>query len=272
LTALLLGACLQVGCAARKPLTYRPEIPAPPLETAEDAKQLLFGNYGSTDSLKAGGKIDIEFNDGEQRRQASFVVMLQRPDRVRMRAYRALTPTLFEIISNGQRCWLHSPSEKIAYVSEGCRPFLGTDNGVAFSAEAIVTALVVVADFDSLTSSAGLLYREGDLVRLVVKEETGTRKEIWIDPIAGLVTRQALVAPDGTLEADIAYRRQAFDGSAVVPVETQIDFPRLQVSMLLRIDDFRVHSELSADAFEFSPPRNTRILDSTSLNEFPILR
>ena len=271
MSALLLGACLHGGCAARKPLTYRPDVPSPPITTADDAKRVLLGNYGNTDSLKAGGTIEVELNDGERRR-ASFLLMLQRPDRVRMRAYRPLTPTLFEIVSNGRRCWLHSPSEKIAYLSEGCRPFLVTDNGVAVSAEAIVAALVVVADFDGLASTDGLLYREGDLVRLVLEEETGARKEIWIDPIDGLVTRQMLVAPAGVLEADITYARQSSDGNAVVPVETRIDFPGLQVSMLLRIDEFRVHPELPADAFDFSPPRNTRVLDSANLNELPVPR
>ena len=274
LFGLLVAVCLHAGCATRKPLTLAHGITPPPLETVEDAKGLLLEDYGRIDFVKVGGTIEIRLHDEGYRRQASFVLMLQRPDRLRMRAYRALTPTLFELVVDGQTCWLHTPSERTAYLSEDCGPLLGTGNGVAFSAAALVAALVVVPDFEALRTAAASLLREDGFVGLVVEEDAGARKEIWIDPMTGLAARQLLVGPDEEVEVDIAYIEHAVDVDmdAVIPTETHIDFPRLRASMLIRIDDFRADPDMPADAFDFSPPQNTRILDPASLNGAAFLR
>jgi outer membrane lipoprotein-sorting protein len=232
------------------------------VETVEDAKSLLFRNYGKANSVKAGGHLQIKLFEEERWKPASFALMLQRPDRVRVRAYRPLAPTMFELVSDGQTCWLFVPPEKTAYLSEDCEAIHGGNENIAVSASAIVAAIVVVSDFDTLFSLPAHLYSEADLLRLVFMEETGAYEEIWINPRTGLATRQLLVGADGMLEADIAYKKHVSDGKASVPAEIEISLPRLRALMLLRIDDFQIDAKIPADAFDFSPPINTKILDT----------
>lgn len=258
----LLILFLHAGCAARKRLTPPPAAPPPTrVETVEDAKSLLLRNYGKANSVKAGGHLQIRSFEEERWRPASFALMLQRPDRVRVRAYRPLAPTMFELVSDGQRCWLFVPSERTAYLSEDCEAIHAGNENIAAPAGAIVAAIVVVSDFDSLFSMPARLYSEADTLRLVFTEETGAYREIWIDPETGLATRQSLIGADGTLDADIVYKEHTSDGEAGIPTEIEVNLPRVRASMLLRIDDFQIDAKLPADAFDFSPPNETTIRD-----------
>ncbi len=261
MAAFLLVAFLHVGCVARKRLVRPPEAPLPTrVETIEDAESLLLRNYGKANSVKAGGHLQIKLFEEERWRPASFALMLQRPDRVRVRAYRPLAPTLFELVSNGQTCWLFVPPEKTAYLSKDCQAIYDGNESIVVSADAIVAAIVVVSDFDTLFSLPAHLDSEADSLRLVFMEETGAYREIWMDPETGLATRQMFVGADGTLEADIAYEGHASDGEATIPDEIEINLPRLRTSMLLRIDDFQLDAKFPAKAFDFSPPENIKIL------------
>lgn len=260
---LFLLAVLHFGCAARRRLPPAPEaLPPTSVKTVEDAKALLLRNYGKADSVKAGGHLQLKLFEEERWRPASFALMLQRPDRVRVRAYRPLSPTMFELVSDGQTCWLFIPPEQTAYLSEDCEAIYGGNENIAVSAGAIVAAIVVISDVDTFASLPAHLYAEADILRLALIDKTGAHREIWMDPRTGLATRQTVAAADETLEADIEYRKHSSDGEAAIPTEIQVNLPRLRASMLLRIDDFQVDAKIPPNAFDFSPPEHTRILDA----------
>ncbi len=259
LLAFALVACLQTGCAARKPLVQPPEATAPTLETAADAVELLLRNYGAPVSLKASGKIRTKMSGKEVWRQASFVLMLERPDRLRMRAYRPLAPTLFELISDGERCWLYLPSESTAYLNQDCGPVYIKSNYVAIPVDAIAAALLVVADPDALSSMPVRIIAEENLIRLSLIEAEGGRREIWMEAGSGLATRQLLVDADGLAQADIIYKKHAFEGDLAVPVSIDVLLPRMAALISLRIEKFQTDAEIPADAYDFFPPKNVEV-------------
>jgi hypothetical protein len=229
------------------------------MATAEDAKNLLIESYGDLNSLKAGGRIGVRYSDEERWRPASFVLMLERPGKVRLRAYRRLGPRLFELVSDGQTCSVFVPSDKTVYHGKRCEvPYDG--GGIAICADTLVAALVVVADLDELLSRPALLRRDGELARLVLMEGAEVLSEIWIDPATGLAARQLLVGAGGSTVAEIIYKKHASREEATVPVEIEIHVPDMRASLLLRLDSLRVNPKLPADAFDFSPPANTTIV------------
>jgi outer membrane lipoprotein-sorting protein len=266
LIVLLLVVYVQVGCAARRPLVRAPQRPTPKLTTVEDAKGLLVRNYGNADSVKASGEIETRLSNEEHWRRASFALMLERPDKLRVRAYRPLMPALFELVYDGQTCWLFVPSEKAAYRSEKCEAFRVGDSHMAVSADALIEALFVVADFDAFLTLPAFLYREGDSVRLVIIGKAGAYKEIWIDSMTGLATRQLLVDSGGTLEAEINYKEHALDENNIIPVEIEIGLLPIHASIVLRIQDFQLDPEFPDGAFDFSPPRNTKVFELHGVN------
>jgi outer membrane lipoprotein-sorting protein len=239
-----------------------PEVP-PKLETLEDAKQLLLQNYGYAHSLKASGKIAVRRSREKTWRPASIVLMVQKPDKVRMRGYRPLTPTLFELISNGRECWLFVPPENTAYLDEHCNVLQRGDAGIAISADAIVASLMVVSDTDKLFALPASVNRDNKNLRVMFGEGAGIRKEIWIDLETGLVTRQLLIDPDGRIQADIAYREVTVLENAAIPIEISLKLPRLRTSIRVRVSDFQFNPTIPAAAFNFSPPKSVQILAPT---------
>lgn len=265
--ALLLTVFLQAGCAARKPPAPPPQLVAPALLTPEDAVHLLIHKYGAPTSMRASGKIATTFPGEEHRRQASMALMLRKPDRVRIRAYRPLAPALFEFISGDDECWLYIPSRRTAYLSEGCRPFRVEDSYVAASGEAIVAALLVLVDADALQSAWVSSVPEDGLTKLVLAEAGGTTKEIWIDSASGLATRQVLRETDGSVQADIRYMGHAYDEGMAVPIETDVLLPQTGMIVSIQIRQFEIDPEIPSDAFDFSPPDGADIF--RAIDTFP---
>jgi outer membrane lipoprotein-sorting protein len=255
----------QVCCAIGKPFVS-PTPEKPTIETAEDAKQLLMRSYGSVRSLKASGEIEVRFGENE-RKPATFALMLERVAKLRMRIYRPLVPFIFEMVSDGNACWFYIPSEKTAYRDEDCGSSQSVDGGMAISAETIIAALVVVADPGKLLDVPAELEREDSAIGLRFNGEGGTRREIWLDPQTGLAARQLYVGREGVTQVEIVYGKQAFQEKAVIPIEIEIFLPQRYVSVLLRISDLSVDPPMPAAAFEFLPPVNTRILASKDINQ-----
>ncbi|MBI4831152.1 MAG: hypothetical protein HY801_06285 [Candidatus Lindowbacteria bacterium] len=228
--------------------------------TPDDAKELLLHNYGDMKSLKASGEISLEISEAE-RKPASFVLMLERPAKLRLRAYRPLVPFLFELVSDGDVCWLYVPSERKAYLNNDCGTFHGVDKDIAASAQTIVAALVVVAEPNEFLETPAEIERKEGLIQLKLGEEGGAHREIWLDSQTGLVLRQLFMDVEGVVQADISYKKQTTQGQTVIPVEIDVAVPKRHVSMQLRLNDLKVNPEIPAQAFEFSPPENVRILD-----------
>ncbi len=259
LVAWVLAICLAPGCATEKPLVQLPEVP-PKLETLEDAWQLLNQNYGYAQSAKASGEISVKLQREESWRPASLVLMVEKPDKVRVRAYRSLTPTLFELVSDGQKCWLFIPSENTAYLDENCNVLQGGEKAIAISAEAIVAALMVVSDIDKLFSVPASVSRDSKNLRLAFGGKGGVERDIWMDLKTGFVTHQSFFGLDGEIEADLAYTEMDVLDTGVFPTEISLKLPRFHSSMVLRIGEFQVNPRISAGAFSFSPPRGAKIL------------
>jgi len=257
LAALLVGACLQFSCAARKQLISPPEVTVSEVETIDDAVRLLRKNYEGIDYINADGEITMQFPDEGGLKKAVFVLLIKRPDKLRMRAYRRPLPTIFELVSDGQECWVYVPSRKTAYLNKGCRPFLVGEEKVAVSTKTIVTAILVVADFGVLSSSPMALEKENNLSKLRIFDKARGRREIWINTDNGLVERQLIVGDNEALETEIVYKEHAIDGDSVVPVEIDIVLPQVNARISLSVKSLRSSSQIPANAFKFAPPAGT---------------
>jgi outer membrane lipoprotein-sorting protein len=248
------------GCAARLPRIGPPEAP-PPVLTRENISALLFKNYGGLNSIRASGTIEFRELGEDAWRGASIVLLAQRPDQVRVRAYRLLAPTLFEFISDGRDCWLFLPSERTVYFDDSCGIIENRADHLVISAETIVAALLVISDYDAVAVSPSFLSQENGIARLSLSTDGVADREIWMDPASGLVTKQLFLAPNGSIEAEIDYlEHTALDASAA-PVEVEVFLPQAKAAMRLHLDQVKLAPEFPSTAFLFSPPGNARIIN-----------
>jgi outer membrane lipoprotein-sorting protein len=250
--AILAMAFPQGGCASRKRMTRAPEALPPELVSADDVIGRLLENYGGLTSLRVSGRIEAAPPGEERRRRASLVALIRKPDKVRMRAYRPLAPPLFEYVSDGDECWLYTPSRRAAYLSEECRPFRVDGDYMAVSAEAVIAALCVLVDPEAL-STASVRPEKGSW-RVELPAGSGAEKTIWVDSATGLATRQWLIGDDGLVEVDISYLEHEIEAGAAVPISVEIASPRMGAAATLRIKRFEIDARTPDDAFEFSPP------------------
>jgi outer membrane lipoprotein-sorting protein len=262
-TVILAYACLQFGCAGLRSVPRPPEKSVPPLTNAQDAIRLLRDRYGNIDSLKASGKIETVFPAEHYRRRASFALMLERPDKLRIRTYRTLlVPMLFELVYNGGQCWLFVPGSKTAYLSEECSMFYVNDRDIALPADIVVDSIIVVSDFEALHSLPVRLRWEDDFAILIFLSKSGTEREIWIDSKTGIVDRQLFLDINEGPELIIEYGKMQSANNAIVPADIEIFLPKANASVSLFVDDFKLNTNIPFEAFEFSPPAGTTILRS----------
>lgn len=257
---ILAGICIQSRCAAPRPVTRLPERPVPLLTSAGDAIQLLRENYGNMRSLKASGTIITKFPPEHRRKKASFMLALERPDKLRMRTYRPPVPFSIEIISDGQRCWLFVPNDRTAYLSEGCDALYINGSNLAIPSHAIVDAIVIVSDVDALVSAPAHIYRNDEFVVLAFTDKSRVKRELWINPTTGFVERQLIFDIGGEPNLHIKYGEHGDEGNTIVPRIVEITFPREDVSISLRMEELKLNTEIPAEAFEFTPPPETTIL------------
>jgi hypothetical protein len=190
--------------------------------------------------------------------------MARRPDEVRVRAYRLLAPTLFEFVSRGDQCWLYLPAEQTAYLDDSCGIIENKRERFAISSKMIIASLLVVPDFPKFLSLPASISQESDIVHLSLIEKGGLRREIWIDRVTRLVSRQTFSAPDGIVEADIRYSEHVARDGSVIPVQAEVLLPRAQAAMRLQLNEVELNPMLPSNAFVFSPPPKVRI---NKLNE-----
>jgi len=249
---------VQIGCATQKAVTQPSEPPSPVVQSAKDAYDLLLRSCDNADSLKASGKIQMKFPGEEHRRQASIMMMMQRPNKLRMRAYRPLSPPLFEFASDGNECWLYIPSRRSAYWSKGCEPFRIDGGNTTISAEIIIASLFVLIDPESLSLQPEITTNDSQIgIELI--DDTGGRREIWIDPATGLAARQVLADPDGSVRADLRYMEYSRESGAAVPTRIEAAMPEIGAELTVWISQVEINAEIPENAFLFFPPEGSVI-------------
>jgi outer membrane lipoprotein-sorting protein len=272
LSFLITASFLLSGCATLPP---KPSEGPSPIRSAKHAANILHKKYDGLISLRASGRITVKGPDESRGRQASMALLFQRPDKVRMRAYRTFAPLLFEFVSDGDKCWLYTPSDKTAYLNEGCAPLPAGSNGANISAEVLLAAFQVLRPFDAMPYFSSKLFPEKDSVRLEVRQDgmawRRLRVKIWIDPRSGLALRQVIMGPGGSIQADIRYLDHGSQGGITVPVEVDIILPQVETTISIRMTKIKVNLAPPESAFDFTPPAGVRILqanDGSPLSSF----
>lgn len=260
LVAVMLVAMFQAGCASRGALKPFEEGPSPQLNTAAEAIRVLSRDYGGLNSVKVTGRIEVRLPGEEKARPASFISMLERPNKLRIRAYRPLVPPLFELVSDGCQCWVYIPSKGVVYRGDEC--FIGDGNvaNAQFPASAIIASVLVVSDFETLRADSTSFWFEEGFVKLAMVETGDLQKEMWIDPTTGLVRRQLLVRNNDSGYAEILYNEHSLTEDAVVPVDIEVFILGGQAYMRLQILTVEPVSDISDDAFVFSVPSDVTVI------------
>jgi outer membrane lipoprotein-sorting protein len=263
LSFLITASFLLSGCATLPP---KPSEDPSPIRSGKHAANILHNKYDGLISLRASGKITVKGPGEDRGRQASMALLFQRPNKVRMRAYRTFAPLLFEFISDGNRCWLYTPSEKTAYLNEGCGPLPAGSNGANISAEILLAAFHVLSPFDAMPNFSPKIFSEKDSVRLEIRDNVMVwrkpRVKIWIDPVTGQAMRQVIMGPDGSIQADIRYLDHGSQGGVTLPVEVDIILPQVETTISIRMTKIKVNLAPPESAFDFAPPAGISILQA----------
>ncbi len=255
------------GCARQKLSLGPPPAPPTAMQTREDVNAVLLREYGGFNSLKASGEIQFWQAGDPNWRSASIALMISRPDKLRARAYRLLSPTLFDFVSDGDNCHLYLPSEQTVYLDRNCGIIEEGEEHFVLSSRIVLASVLVVSDFGSFESAPASITSQGKMVRVSVNEGGKPERELIINPATGLVMQQIFYSPDGAIEADIRYQRNMTVGQSVVPSQVEVSIPQLQAKVRLQLSDAKLNPAIPANAFLFSQPPNARVIDINATPE-----
>jgi len=255
-------ATLIAGCAARQmpadPFSGRPIRTASPDELArrigEDASAVV--------ALK--GKLTLSFQEtaGAGERTCRGTLAARSPwtgaeAGLFVQGYRSLLPTLFTLVSDGERFWLHVPSDRIVYTGSIGHRYVVRGQDLRLDARALLRALFV----EPLGPTDALEVREdAEAYVLSIRRDGHLHRRLWVERRRFAVEREVLYDGDEREELVILRERhRELDG--------RLQAERLSVedriaggSVLLDFDALTVNpSGLDSRVFRPRIPADARI-------------
>ena len=256
-------AALMAGCAARQapgdPFSGRPVRTASPEELArrlvEDASRVV--------ALK--GKVTLTFQEspaaGARTCRGALAARSPWGDGAKpglfVEGYRSLMPTLFTLVSDGERFWLHVPSEHVVYTGTTVRGVVARGRELRLDARAILRALFV----EPPGPADALEVREDAEAYVVSIRRAGRlHRRLWVERRRFAVEREVLYDLDGREELVILRERQRERDGRLQPERLSVRDGVAGGSVLLEFDSLTVNpAGLDARAFRPLTPPGARV-------------
>ena len=261
LVTLVVVVCLwPVGCARLRPTVREaPVIVLPrggddPAPFADAVRRRLAG----VETFRARGLLRVERPDTPVR-QANFLALAGADAQVRLRGTRAIGPTLFEVIADGERFTVTVPTRRTAYVGRwdggegnGGRPLSGT------LYDPIRVRLPADAEF--------ALVWEGDRAVLLSMRREGpgrVAQRIEFAPDTGHVHRTSTYDEDGVLRFVTTFEDYralpALGPDDAFPHAVSIYQPDSGTRVSLTVREVVPNVPVPPGAFDTAPPAGYRI-------------
>jgi len=247
------------GCASRQPVRG-PHVPPPYMNASLEqlARRLAPGGSGIT-SLKASYVASLRNGDGGDTQSCEGVLAMERPVKLRGKGSRAMLPTLFDLLCDGDQVTLHIPRENTVYRSGGANAQRGCG----------------IADFRRLTEiflgeegTEGALHfletMPSQYVVYTVRPEGGGAallKKVYFDraDLSPVLYQHFDAGGRLAIEVRCGDFAVAEGGGARIPREVAVESPEAGARLSLRLRTIRVNAPLNPSLFALEVPPGARI-------------
>jgi outer membrane lipoprotein-sorting protein len=228
---LVIGCLLLAACAAAPP--PRPRLPEPP-----DARlAAVRAREEAVRSLRARFRSTVHLPDSQ--RSADGVLLVDKPDRFRLRLLLPFGLTVFDYLSVGERSWTALPLADAAQREQldEFSPFSREDLGEAFLRGAHAFPGHCVA-------------RAGAPVLVECRSDDRLRRTLSLGPDG--IVEETSYDDAGAARMVIRYADYRSVSGSVLPFHIVLDYPQRRQSVDIAIDSYEVNPTLSAASFD--PP------------------
>lgn len=251
----LLTAPLSMGgCALLRPAPPAPAAPVYRDASLDELVGKLNGGIEGLSTLKAS--LNARLTDGKTGKRQSFggVIALARPGRLRVKASKAMLPTLFDLLCDGPEVTLYVPGDRSVY--------RGTRRGDA-GASLIPDTLVISEILWGRPEPAGTIHvkevRGPHYVVHSVAQGSGRGRllrSVHFDRSTLLPARYRYYDAGGHCVRDVSLEDYVARGSGgiAVPGEIFISAPGRGSTLSLLLERVRVNTKLNEGLFNFSVP------------------
>lgn len=271
----LVAAFALTACNGVKPPQQKPYIPpdqtlslAELIERVNSANAQIQSLY-----LDSEGGAGFEANLRESRQEnprfvnGDIVALYLAPNKLRLKGKKAGAGDVFDLGSNGERFWLHLPTEKLLYTGtfEGLDPEAARQLPVRPDLVLEVLGIVPLSA-DLLKTPAPMLRinPDADVYMLTYAESVdgppprwNIVKEVWYDRQTLLPELVVLFDRHGdpVLRAYLSQHREVGDGGPLIASRYDLYFPETGSNMWLSFQELHAHN-----------PRNRRFPNRASFN------
>lgn len=254
IVALSLCACL-AGCALRRPLP-RAEAPAR-LPAAADLESALAQRRDALHGLRALAR--MRYRDGEESGSSRQVIVLERPDRLRVEVL-SILGTVFVMTADRQTFSAYATDEGTVYRGTPSRTLMGRYARVALGVNELID-LLLASPAAAPSGGRGDVSFDDDpgAIRLLHTDAIGSNS-VWFSASYAPIAAERRDA-DGEIEW-----RAEFDGyedhdGLHVATKVKLEFPPTQRRIELTLQNPEVNPPFDDSIFALQAPLGTKVVD-----------
>lgn len=260
----LAGAALLAGCFAGAPPVgpSRPDLTALEPPAASEIFRLLEERSRALRSFR--GVAEVELRDAEQTLRGRQVVVVERPERLRIDVLSTFG-VILQVASDGERIRAFDRGERTYYVGRASPRNLARFTRIDVRVAAVSGILVGLPSAPREPDEAAIsLERETALWRVTTPLAGGGTERLWIDPTTLLPVRTEVVGEDGERRYEARFDDWRVVAGVEIPHRIELDAPATATTVTVAYDEVDVNPELRETLFRFEPPAGVKVVELDS--------
>jgi len=245
-------AVAAAGCAGRLKPAFLTRPPAP---TIEQLRVVLGERARPVRTLWIRGRVSIWQRGLPGRQHFEATILLEPPDRLRLRAYRNATILIFDLLADGEGIRLHDIMEKSYYAADYATLRRSRSVWLWISPPVLSRALLadqtVLGDISSAHSVR--IRRRWKTSEIRLERETGSER-VFFDPRSERIVEIRYKAVSGGRALAIKYGESIEAEGFRLPRWIEITYGPLGLRLRLDVSQYKVNRAFRPEVFEMRPP------------------
>lgn len=226
------------------------------------------------DTITASINIDFRPLSVKNFRSCKGRLLLEKPDKIRLKGYRSLLPTFFLLVSNGNSYWLSIPSKKRVYlgqVDEDVKSEALSQEEMYLTPSHIIEALFLdeIELNDSRKAFLDILPKMYimNIIEISREGDIFSKKKIWMDRKDFTIYQHQFFNPEGMLLSEVSFRDYRDVSGTKMPSLVYIKRPWERIDIRLLFNNITLNAVIDQEAFRFSPPKEQKIINVSNNEE-----
>jgi len=274
---LLLYSCSFRGVVLKpspKPISYKEASLQELLDLINERAQMI-------NTLKASLGIDFRPTSSRNYKSCKGRLLLEKPEKIRLKGYRSLLPTFFLLVSDGNSYWLSIPSKKKAYFGQVEDKVVSEDltqEDIFLTPSHIIDSLLLdeIELNDSRKAFLEIL-PEMYIINIIEIDAEGdifSERRIWVEREDLNIHQHQWFDSKGRLISKVSFRQFKKVSGIKLPGLVFIHRPWEGVYIRLLFNNINLNAAIEPEAFKFSPPKELNIINLShreAVNKIQIL-